>query len=579
MNPIARLRARAAARYQAADKTALTNLSFVLAIALTGVLLVGVASYSVYDSTWAPAVEVNNASINKAEAKARAEVTAFRIALQGSRIRARVAAGTMTNSAGDAALQALNSQAEAISNQVTTDMVDTLLIRDLAAANGVTADPAVVASEWAKETTLPELRLFRRISIDAADDPTTKQPTAATRAAAKAKAEAILAEIKAGGDFSTIAKRDSDDSFAELGGLVGWTAKSEDPTGDLGYEAAWALVPSADGSTQPMTEVIERSEDQFVIFRLEKFQAAKLDPDFEKQISDAGIDRGLYERMTEERALQTALSDKITAQLLASPVEQREVSYVAATVPEQDVEQVQVSHILFSPNDDPNTAGDLADTDPAWVAAEKEANDLIARLNNGSSFETEAKASDDKTSGADGGLLAWAPKGTYVPEFELAIWADGVERNDILGPIKTQFGYHVIKFDARRPSLKDRLDELATALAADGVDFEEAATTATNTIEELTFASPGYVPKYTVNPELGAVVWGLKAGGTSAVVESSNTYLIVHVDGVETRELTADQITGIEASGFSIWLDLYRSAARVAIDGSVVQEAGASPTP
>jgi parvulin-like peptidyl-prolyl isomerase len=579
MNPIARLRARAAARYQAADKTALTNLSFVVVIGLAGALLVGVAGYSVYDSTWAPAVQVNNAGFNKAEAKARAEVTAFRIALEGSRIRARVAAGTMSNSAGDTALQALNEQAEAISNQITTDLVDTLLIRDLAAANGVTADPAVVAIEWAKETTLPELRLFRRISIDAANDPTTKKPTAATRAAAKAKAEAILAEIKAGGDFATIAKRDSDDSFAELGGLVGWTTKAEDPTDDLGYAAAWALMPSVDGSIQPMTAVIARSEDQFVIFRLEKSQASKLDPDFEKQISDAGIDRGLYERMTEERALQTALSDKITAQLLAGPVEQREVSYVAATVPETDAEQIQVSHILFSPKDDPNNAGDLEPTDPAWAAAEKEANDLVARLKNGSSFETEAKKSDDKTSGADGGLLAWAPKGTYVPEFDTAIWADGVKRNDILGPIKTDFGYHVIKFDARRPSLKDRLDELATALAVAGVDFEEAATTATNTIEELTFASPGYVPKYTVNPELGAVVWGLKAGGTSAVVESSNTYLIVHVDGVEMRELTDDQIAGIKGSGFSIWLDLYRSAARVAIDGAVVQEAGASPTP
>lgn len=579
MNPIARLRARAAARYQAADKTALTNLSFVVAIALTGTLLVGVAGYSVYDSTWAPAVEVNSASFNKAEAKARAEVTAFQIALQGSRIRARVAAGTMTNSAGDAALQALNEQAQAISNQVTTEMVDTLLIRDLAAANGVTADSAAVANEWSKETTLPELRLFRRISIDAANDPKTKKPTDATRAAAKAKAEAILAEIKAGGDFATIAKRDSDDSFAELGGLVGWSTKAEDPTGDLGYEAAWALVPSTDGSTQPMTAVIARSENQFVIFRLEKSQAAKLDPDFEKQVSDAGIDRALYERMCEERALKTALSDKITAQLLAGPVEQREVSYVAATVPAKDAEQVQVRHILFSPKDDPNTAGDLDATDPAWAAAEKEANDLVARLKSGSNFETEAKVSDDKTSGADGGLLTWAPKGTYVPEFDAAIWADGVKHNDILGPIKTQFGYHVIKFDARRPSLKDRLDELAAALAGDGVDFKEAATTAANTIEELTFASPGFVPKYTVNPELGSVVWGLKAGGTSAVVESSNTYLIVHVDGVETRELTADQITGIKASGFSIWLDLYRSAARVAIDGSVVQEAGASPTP
>ena len=579
MNPIARLRARAAAKYQAADKTALTNLSFVVAIGLAGALLVGVAGYSVYDGTWAPAVQVNDSGFNKAEAKARAEVTAFQIALQGSRIRARVAAGTMTNSAGDAALQALNQQAEGISNQVTTDMVDTLLIRDLAAANGVTADPAVAASEWTKETTLPELRLFRRISINAANDPTTKKPTAATRAAAKAKAEAILAEIKAGGDFATIAKRDSDDAYAELGGLVGWSAQSEDPIDDLGYEAAWALLPSTDASALPLTAVIASSDDQFVIFRLDKSQAAKLDPDFEKQVSDAGIDRGLYERMTQERALKTALSDKITAQLLMSPVEQREVSYVAATVPETDAEQVQVSHILFSPKDDPNNAGDLDPADPAWAAAEKEATDLIARLKNGSSFETEAKKSDDKTSGADGGLLAWAPKGTYVPEFDTAIWADGVKSDDILGPIKTQFGYHVIKFDARRASLKDRLDELATALGAAGVDFKEAAATATNTIEELTYASPGYVPKYTVNPELGSVVWGLKAGGTSAVVESSNTYLIVHVDGVETRELTADQIDGITASGFSIWLDLYRSAARVAIDGAVVQEAGASPTP
>jgi parvulin-like peptidyl-prolyl isomerase len=579
MNPIARLRARAAARYKAADKTALTNLSFVVAIALAAVLLVGVAGFSVYDSTWAPAVEVNSASINKAEAKARAEVTAFEIALQGSRVRARVAAGTMTSSAGDAILKTLNDQAQAISNQVTTDMVDTLLIRDLAAANSVTPDAAVVATEWARETTLPELRLFRRISIDAANDAKTKKPTVATRAAAKAKAEAILAEIKAGGDFAAIAKRDSTDSFAELGGLVGWSSQAEDPTGDAGYTAAWALTPSADGAAQPLTEVIARTENQFVIFRLEKSQGSKLDPDFEKQVSDAGIDRGLYERMSQERALKSALSDKITVQLLAGPVEQRQVSYVAAAIPTKDEAQIQVSHILFSPKGDPNTAGNLDPADPAWAAAEKKANDLVARLKAGADFATEAKQSDDKTSGADGGLLAWAPKGTYVPAFESAIWADGVKHNDILGPIKTQFGYHVIKFDARRPSLKDRLDELATALAVDGVDFAQAATAATHTIGGLNFASPGFVPKYTVNPNLGSVVWGLKAGGTSAVVESSKTYLIVHVDGIETRALTETQISKIKAGGFSIWLDLYRTAARVAIDGAVVQEAGASPTP
>jgi len=579
MNPIKRLRTRVAAWYRAADKTALTNLSFVIAIALAGALLIGVAGFSVYNSTWAPAVEVNSAAINKAEAKARAEITAFQIALQGSRIRVRVAAGTMTNSAGDSALQALNDQAQAISNQLTTDMVEALLVRDLAATNAVTADPAVVATEWAKETTLPELRLFRRISIDAANDAKTKKPTAATRAAAKAKAEAILAQIKAGGDFSAIAKRESTDSLAELGGLVGWSAKDEDLAGDPGYDAAWALTPATDGVTQPLTAVIARTADQFVIFRLEKLQAATLDPEFEKQVSDGGINRDLYVRMAGERALKSALSAKITAQLTAGPVEQREVSYLGTSVPAKDEEQIQVSHILFSPNDDPNAAAGLKETDPAWAAAGSAATAAMTRLKAGASFAAEAKKSDDATSGAAGGLLPWAPKGTYVAEFEKAIWAAGVKQNDLLGPIKTQFGYHIIKFDARRPSLKGQLDALAKSLGEAGVNFAKAATAATDAIPELSFASPGFVPRYTVNPELGKVVWALKAGGTSTVVESSKNYLIVHVGAIETRPLTEAQLAGIKASGFTIWLDLYRSAARIAIDGAVVQEAGASPTP
>lgn len=579
MNPITRLRALVTARYRAADKTALTNLSFVVAITLASTLLVGVAGYSVYHSTWAPAVEVNSAAINKAEAKARAEVTAFQIALQGTRIRARVAAGTLANGVGDAALKALNDQAQAISNQLTTDMVESLLVRDLAAANAVTADPTVVATEWAKETTLPELRLFRRISIDAANDAKTKKPTAATRAAAKAKAEAILTRLKAGGDFSAIAKRESTDSLAELGGLVGWSAKNEDPADDLGYDAAWALTPATDGATQPLTAVIARTADQFVIFRLDKSQAATLDPEFEKRVSDGGINRDLYVRMAGERALKSALSVKITAQLTAGPVEQREVSYLGTSVPAKDEEQIQVSHILFSPNDDPNAAAGLKETDPAWAAAEGAATAAMTRLKAGASFAAEAKKSDDKTSGTAGGLLPWAPKGTYVAEFEKAIWAANVKQNDLLGPIKTQFGYHIIKFDARQPSLKGRLDALAKSLGADGVNFAKAATAATDTIPELSFASPGFVPRYTVNPELGKVIWALQAGGTSAVVESSKNYLIVHVGAIETRALTEAQLAGIKAGGFAIWLDLYRSAARIAIDGAVVQEAGASPTP
>ena len=65
----ARLRARASAWYDAADKSLLTNLAFLAAIALSAVLLVGAVGASWWGSTFASAVEVNGASISVGEAR------------------------------------------------------------------------------------------------------------------------------------------------------------------------------------------------------------------------------------------------------------------------------------------------------------------------------------------------------------------------------------------------------------------------------------------------------------------------------------------------------------------------------
>ena len=575
MNPITRLRRRVAAWYETADKSLLTNFAFLAAIALSALLLVGAVGATWWSNTFASAVEVNGRSISVGEARARGDIELFRLGLESARIRARVSAGTLSSEQGNAILQQINDSATNINTQITSQLVDALLVSALAEERGVAVDQEAIDAEWAKETTIPELRLLRRITIDIANDPETGAPSAVTTAAAEAKADDLVAEIAAGGDFGAIAKRESTDSFAAEGGRIGWSTKDEDPLTDAGYAAAW------ERTTVGATGAIKRSEDQIVIFYVDQIRPSTPDADFEKSASEAGIDMGLYKRVTEERALRAALSTVITAELLVDPVQQRDVSFVSIAAPQDGGmgEEVQVRHLLFSPNDDAQKAGRLDENDPAWAAAKAEAENALAAIQSGVSLASLASGSDDESSASEGGLLAWAIKGTFVPAFDDAVWADGLEQGDLLGPIKTEFGYHVIQFEARRSGIMLRLEELALELRDAGTAFDARAEEAKAEFAGLTVDRPGFVVQYAINPDLSRIVWGLGDGEVSSVVTLGEQLAIIRVNAIENRPLTDVQRTSIEASGFLIWLDGFRSAAKIAIEGNVVQEATESPAP
>jgi parvulin-like peptidyl-prolyl isomerase len=575
MNLITRLRSRIAAWYQTADKSLLTNLAFLAAIAFSALLLVGAVGASWWGSTFATAVEVNGRSMSVGEARARGDIELFRLGLESSRIRARVSAGTLSSEQGNAILQEINDASTNIGSQITSEIIDVLLISQLAQARDVTADQTAIDAEWAKETTIPELRLLRRITIDIAKAPKSGEPSAATIADAQARADAIIDELSAGGDFAAIAKRESSDSYAPEGGRIGWSSKDEDPLTDLGYAAAWDLT--APGPTA----VIRRAVDQFVIFYVDQIRASSTDADFEKSVSEANVDLDLYKKMSAERALSAALSAHVTAELLVEPVQQRDVSFVSIAAPQDGgvSEEVQVRHILYSPNDDSEGAGTLDASDPAWAAAKAEATAAYEKILAGTPIEDLASASDDEGSGAEGGLLAWAIKGTFVPEFDEAVWADGLKQGDLLGPVKTQFGYHVIQFEERRAGIMLRLEQLATDLAAAGADFDAVAADAEKEIDGLTVDRPGFVVRYAINPQLSAMVWKLGDGEVSGVKTLGDQLAIIRVNAIENKPYTEEQRTAVEASGFLIWLDGYTSAAKIVIDGAVVQEAGESPAP
>ena len=76
------------------------------------------------------------------------------------------------------------------------------------------------------------------------------------------------------------------------------------------------------------------------------------------------------------------------------------------------------------------------------VNSEKDAQNIMARLEKGEKFEDLAKRFSKCPSKSKGGNLGWFNKGDMVPEFENAAFS--AQKGAIVGPVKTQFGYHII---------------------------------------------------------------------------------------------------------------------------------------
>lgn len=100
-------------------------------------------------------------------------------------------------------------------------------------------------------------------------------------------------------------------------------------------------------------------------------------------------------------------------------------------------DQVAVRHILIA-----------KDTEEA----EAKANKILAELKGGADFAELAKTqSQDPGTAARGGDLGYLPRGRAVPEFEQAAFALQ-KKGELSGVVKTEFGYHILKLEDRRPA-------------------------------------------------------------------------------------------------------------------------------
>jgi peptidyl-prolyl cis-trans isomerase C len=96
------------------------------------------------------------------------------------------------------------------------------------------------------------------------------------------------------------------------------------------------------------------------------------------------------------------------------------------------------------------------------VATEDEAKDIEAQLKKGADFATLAKEKSKDPGAADGGDLGYFTKDQMVPEFAAAAFK--LDKGQISDPVKTQFGWHIIKVEDKRTKPTPTYDEVKSQL-------------------------------------------------------------------------------------------------------------------
>ncbi len=178
--------------------------------------------------------------------------------------------------------------------------------------------------------------------------------------------------------------------------------------------------------------------------------------------------KGILDQLVQQTVLEQAVEGKLTrAQNLQLENETR--GYLSGIALQQAVEGAVTDEALQAAYDArfkdaaPQTEYHAAHI---LVDSEEKANELKAQIEGGASFADLAKAnSTDPGSGANGGDLGWFGLGMMVKPFEEAVVAAPVGK--VVGPVKTDFGWHLILVSETRVAAQPTLDDLREELAAE----------------------------------------------------------------------------------------------------------------
>ena len=182
-------------------------------------------------------------------------------------------------------------------------------------------------------------------------------------------------------------------------------------------------------------------------------RAAVLEQLIAQKLFLADAMRNLYER---EPAFKAELA-RIKEQLLTQYAISKAVDNITVT----DIE----ARKFFDEHRDLFTSQPVVSASHILMSDEDKAKALMAQINSGEiTFEDAARRYSSCPSAQQGGSLGEFGRGQMVPEFEQA--AFDMEIGELRGPIKTRFGYHIIRLDGKKQSDPITFDQACDQIKA-----------------------------------------------------------------------------------------------------------------
>lgn len=266
----------------------------------------------------------------------------------------------------------------------------------------------------------------------------------------------LVAKELAGQEQQTTAKADAESVTAQEPAAGEAAAKKEEQASG----PASALVATVNGDPITKQEVVDAMEGSFAARGMQLPDIDSLPPEVRKNI----IESYVTERLILEKAKEAGVgsdpkvqeeirraSERILAKNYLQNIADQQVTeeaikaeYAKASTNMGGQPEVRARHIL--------------------VETEEEAKTIAKAIKEeGADFEALAKEkSTDKSNSGKGGDLGYFTKNKMVPEFSKAAFA--LEVGQVSEPVKTDFGWHIIKLEDKRDSQPPSLETMRPAI-------------------------------------------------------------------------------------------------------------------